>query len=195
MRDTVTIFVPEGYESSTAFLNDCGFESLEIGANNVGAFNDGYAAGLEDRDEKAQRTTAMTASAEPVAWRYRIVIPNSSGPFEWMLSDSYPEHFASRFPTMREIEPLYAALSAAPVSAWQDISTAPIKPVDEVESYYRFNCLLQNEQGWVKAGWAEYTHHKKKLVWKSDNGQSFYPIYWMPLPAPRHDETGGGARS
>jgi hypothetical protein len=59
----------------------------------------------------------MTASAEPVAWRYRIVIPNSSGPFEWMLSDSYPEHFASRFPTMREIEPLYAALSAAPVSA------------------------------------------------------------------------------
>ena len=62
MRDTVTIYVPEGYNNPREFLDDCGFESLSVGPENVAAFNDGYAAGLEDRDEKLPRSAAMTAS-------------------------------------------------------------------------------------------------------------------------------------
>ncbi|WP_371422891.1 hypothetical protein [Tardiphaga sp.] len=52
MRETVTIYVPDGYASSNEFLDDCAFECFATGSEDVAAFNDGYAAGVEDRDDR-----------------------------------------------------------------------------------------------------------------------------------------------
>lgn len=82
-------------------------------------------------------------------------------------------------------------------SSWQPIETAPIKPADEVTSYYRFRCLLQSEGGWVGEGFGEYTHHKRKLVWKQASGHACHPTHWQFLPvalsvSSTQEKCGGG---
>lgn len=82
---------------------------------------------------------------------------------------------------------LVAVPRSAAISEWQEISTAPVKPVEEVPGYYRFRCLLQDERGYVQEGYAMYTHAKKQLTWMGANDRKVHPVYWMPLPIARNN--------
>ncbi len=106
MRDTVTIYVPEGYKNPRESLDDCGVESLSVGPENVAAFNDGYAAGLEDRDEKLPRSAASTATPNPVVAdnatteaigaRIGDILPGISDPTSLQKAQTSPEPDAVR---------------------------------------------------------------------------------------------------
>jgi hypothetical protein len=77
----------------------------------------------------------------------------------------------------------------AEVTDWQPLDTAPVEPAHTVPSYYRFRCLLQDQQGHVFEGAAYFVkpkpHLEPQLRWKSAADRQVFPKFWKPLPAPK----------
>lgn len=84
------------------------------------------------------------------------------------------------------------------IADWRPIATAPVKPwTPELESYYRFSCLLQNNAGHVFEGSASYVVSQRVQPKGADRRGAVlrwyghahrwepYVVYWMPLPAAR----------
>jgi Lar family restriction alleviation protein len=99
-----------------------------------------------------------------------------------------------------------AALSAAPVSAWQDISTAPkdgtvilLASTDERGSKNLIECSWWSEERcWIDNGRRGKPDEYEADWYQVDNTDFSFsrPTHWrMPLSRPRNDGQSGGARS